>query len=356
MRKKECYTSGEIAHIWAHQKAENGRVSGNVRRMSFDGTRFYSYRTAIANIIKAKGKSAFVVDCASFSNTTSGHQSAVRSAIRNLGQAFFVHCGSYGQTLDFTPAQLRDLYLAEYRDNETHSRHKAKAASQYLHRVSRLRNAIEVCQYFGLGVARLQAELAKQREQIDAATTLVKSHEEKCKARRELKWERKRIARQQCEAAQIAQAIKTAEGDLSGVEDLRRAFGQHWNEDYRLLESRPDLVERVKAEAARRKALSRQDWINGVPYAEVDSDEPVALRASDGDMETSRGSRVPLPAAHRAFQFALKHRAAGWHRNGDQFEVGHYHLDAVNEQGVVAGCHRIGWDEIERFAKSQGWI
>jgi predicted Abi (CAAX) family protease len=65
---------------------------------------------------------------------------------------------------------------------------------------------------------------------------------------------------------------------------------------------------------------------------------------------------VPLPEAEKAFRFAMIQRKRGWHRNGDQFKVGDYQLDAVNEQGVIAGCHRIGWDEIERFAKTQGWI
>jgi len=72
-------------------------------------------------------------------------------------------------------------------------------------------------------------------------------------------------------------------------------------------------------------------------------------------METSKGARVPLDEAQRAYRFAVIQRARGWHRNGETFKVGPYQLDAVNEQGVVAGCHRIAWDEIERFAKLQNW-
>lgn len=74
------------------------------------------------------------------------------------------------------------------------------------------------------------------------------------------------------------------------------------------------------------------------------------------EMQTSKGALVPLSEAERAFRFAMIQRAKGWRKNGDQFKVGDYQLDAVNEQGVVAGCHRIGWPEIERFAKLQGWI
>jgi hypothetical protein len=73
-------------------------------------------------------------------------------------------------------------------------------------------------------------------------------------------------------------------------------------------------------------------------------------------METSRGARVPLGDAQKAYRFAcLMLKRGGWRRNGEQFKVGDYHLDAVNEQGIIAGCHRIDWQEAERFACSQGW-
>lgn len=76
----------------------------------------------------------------------------------------------------------------------------------------------------------------------------------------------------------------------------------------------------------------------------------------DWCMQTSKGAIVPLSEASKAFRFVMLKREKGWHRNGDQFPIGEFHLDAVNEQGVVAGCHRITWDEIERFAKTQNWI
>lgn len=73
-------------------------------------------------------------------------------------------------------------------------------------------------------------------------------------------------------------------------------------------------------------------------------------------LETSKGAMVPLDDAQKAFRFAMIHRAKGWHRNGSQFQVGDYHLDAINKTGIVAGCHQITWDEVERFAKLQGWL
>ena len=88
-------------------------------------------------------------------------------------------------------------------------------------------------------------------------------------------------------------------------------------------------------------------------------DLPVRLRAigdnGEREMETSMGARVPISEAERAYRFAVIQRARGWRRNGEQFTVGSYNLDAVNEDGVIAGCHRVAWPEIERFAQQQGW-
>ena len=79
------------------------------------------------------------------------------------------------------------------------------------------------------------------------------------------------------------------------------------------------------------------------------------LRAEDDEMVTSKGARVPLADAQRTYRFALLVRAKGWHKNGETHAIGGYQLDAVNDAGVVAGCHRVTWPEIESFAASQQW-
>ena len=85
------------------------------------------------------------------------------------------------------------------------------------------------------------------------------------------------------------------------------------------------------------------------------------LSAKDGEscileIETSLGAAIPYADGRKCFEFAMRLRAKGWHRNGEQFEVGRYQLDAINEYGIIAGCHRIAWGEIERFAIQEGWI
>lgn len=98
-------------------------------------------------------------------------------------------------------------------------------------------------------------------------------------------------------------------------------------------------------------------WIAGEADCYVSSRiQHVYLRAKGENLETSKGARVPLGEAHKAYRFVRLQRVKGWRKNGEEFKVGDYHLDVVNEQGVVAGCHRITWAEIERFAVTQGWL
>lgn len=117
----------------------------------------------------------------------------------------------------------------------------------------------------------------------------------------------------------------------------------------------------VRREAKAAKLLAAMpeitaEWLAGTRHSLPGSlNLPIMLRVSGDDMETSKGARVPLSDARRTYRFAQLCRAKGWHRNGEQHAIGAYQLDAVNENGVVAGCHRVSWAEIERFAASQGW-
>ncbi len=108
---------------------------------------------------------------------------------------------------------------------------------------------------------------------------------------------------------------------------------------------------------AEERAQAIKDWLAGDSRSLSYQIEKVYLRTSkDGlSMETSKGATVPLQDAKRAFQFVIRHKETGWHRNGETFAIGDFHLDSVNDHGVIAGCHRVSWDEIERFATANNW-
>ena len=125
------------------------------------------------------------------------------------------------------------------------------------------------------------------------------------------------------------------------------------------LKAKATLARNTRIEEENKVAIS--EWLSGERQTLPYSIQKVYLRevVSCGvkvEIETSKGALVDMSEAEKAFRFIMSHKASGWHRNGQAFAIGDFQLDAVNEHGIVAGCHRIAWDEIERFSKLQNWI
>ncbi len=132
-----------------------------------------------------------------------------------------------------------------------------------------------------------------------------------------------------------------------------------------------------RTEGARReaeRAALKGRWLAGEPvrWTGAAADGSALLRIVDRDrsgtaegegrlehmtLETSQGAEVPLRHALRVFQFVklCRERGTAWHRNGRTLRVGHFQVDAIDTQGnFTAGCHNIGWSEVERVAKEHG--
>ncbi len=134
---------------------------------------------------------------------------------------------------------------------------------------------------------------------------------------------------------------------------------------------RDAMREAEARERLERERAAREAWQRGEPgarFRSTDAQGRAYIRAIDvtrdetgaitgGDIETSQGAYVPLPHAVRAFRFLkLCHdRGQGWKANGRTLPVGHYRVSEVEPDGsFVAGCHRIGWAEVERVALQLG--
>ena len=117
----------------------------------------------------------------------------------------------------------------------------------------------------------------------------------------------------------------------------------------------------TKEQKERQAALEKHNqeaivaWLQGVGGALFPRTvDKVYLRKVGDSLETSKGVTVPWKDAVRAFKFALRHK--NWRTNGQVCPIGNYRLDAINEAGIVAGCHRVTWEEVERLAKLEGVI
>lgn len=298
---KTVFTSREIAHVWANQSQQSGRCPANMR---FDGDKFYSYATVIANRVRQKGKVAFVVDQHSFSSSTSKHQHFVNAAIRNHGAVFHVHCGKRGQWLDFTPQTLRDYYMGEFKEMMAaeKSRYKHKQAEALLHAASRLKQASEVCDYFEIGgCAKIERILLKLDAELEAARKLVDDRFQKRNGAR-LKAERK--------AREIA--------DAKDAENIPK-------------------------------------WLAGENVRLSYQCSPL-MRVEGEEVVTSLGARVPVDHARRSLLFCVAMREKGWQRNGHTHHVGNYSIERISSDEVVVGCHHFKWSTLLDFGNKMGWL
>ncbi len=134
--------------------------------------------------------------------------------------------------------------------------------------------------------------------------------------------------------------------DLSAMEAECRAIEQR------------ERKRKQRAEVRRQREAMEgiQRWVHG----EADScrsDGPIRLRIKGDELQTSRGARVPLEHAIKAFRIIkrLHDKGQAYERNGHTIHLGHFPLDAVDAQGnVTAGCHHVEWPEIERIAIRAG--
>ena len=107
------------------------------------------------------------------------------------------------------------------------------------------------------------------------------------------------------------------------------------------------------------KAGTRREMPHGVRKVYLrkctSGGNPAQPRAG-AKVQTSWGARVPVEEAKRLFRFVNHLRHIGWSsESGESFDVGGFPLNRVNEHGLVVGCHRITWDEVDRLAQAEGW-
>jgi hypothetical protein len=277
----------------AHVWAHESAPHGRNRgNESFDGRSYYSYSTEIARIIERKGQKAYLLNITSYSVTTSSHQHGVAMAIPK--NAIIFEIGDFGRGVSLN--NVTGSMLFDY---------SIQRAAQCADKATRARtnkdwHLVE------------QANWIKQAKQVCAFFGLCRKVDDKVIERLQ-----DRIAREKRRQAKLAKECQ--------------------------------------AKLEKENAATIGKWLKGENVYFPWNIERVYLRRIGEEMETSRGVRVPIQDAKRAYQFVCKHKDDAWRRNGQQFSIGNYQLDSVNNAGVIAGCHRVTWDEIDRFAKLQGW-
>lgn len=302
-------TNDEVPHLWAHQAQEhasNGRGS-----LRFEGRSLYSYGTEIARLVEAPdGALVALHNGSGYSITTTQHQHRARMATNHMPSFVVVTDAGRGWSFgEFDPLASAADYrrrLEEKALGVTRARSNREWALQYLNELAAEFNRF--CDVFRLDVERAPVYSEADLPELSAAA----------KARAA---ERK--------AAEKAEREK------------RRAKAEAMREVWR-------TGERVSS-----------GWWSG--------SLPIALRVHRDDkgeaveIETSRGARFPVADARRAWPFIQRVRGTSGVRHLNPHEhpvkLGPYRIDSIDTKGdVVAGCHRVKYDEIRRCAVELGLI
>jgi len=118
------------------------------------------------------------------------------------------------------------------------------------------------------------------------------------------------------------------------------------------------LRKKVDDKLAEVRKSKIENWMNGYPTYLNNDYTDVYVRNRNGIVETSKGATMDYVEAKKLFDFVIKLKGHKWHSNNfiNSYKFGHYTLDSVDEIGINVGCHKIKWNEIERFARSQNWV
>ena len=301
--------NSELAHLWAHQSQNQGTGSS----LSFSGPVLRSYSTAIGELVQTKDGTLAVLNATDYSVSTSRHQHYARQAVSHLpsvevwgvdrGESWIVPKDAKGRTdkklvreqIKTSLSKAAERMEKAGRARNPDSSHYLESQADYL-----VRNAETLAKWFKVRMPKV--ELGDLVARAEAIRKQEAARRKRFEAKL-LKENAKKIEAWRNDPAMYFPSIRIDKVCLRRVRDLPDAEGK----------------------------CSGRDVV-----------------------ETSKGAVIPWDDAVRLFRFALARRKKGWRRNGETFAVGPYQLDAVNKSGIVAGCHRIGFDEMERLAKKEG--
>lgn len=312
---KVVYNTGEIAHLWAHQKVKEARNrQGN---FYFFGDTIFSYGShfPIAKIVTRDRKKVVLFTVREYSQMTAQHKWMVRDACKHM-PVLMVPC---------VTAKHREV-LAYYRDqcNEGISYIRgAKAGFRAKQTVAHVEQCVSMCnryaKFFGLssklGPPADWKDLEAKAGQLEARQTHLAAD------------------RAQQRQAKLDRLNELAQQEFSKVLEAweRGEFPTH------RLPSVPEIYLRLRSKKLKTKLV-----------------------------ETSRGAVVRLQFVRWLWELIKRVRQSGKSMTDiepapvnqtESDERLSYRVDRIDADGSVhAGCHHIGWPQIERFAKQIGWL
>lgn len=347
-----------VAHLWANEKKESGKGSN----LFFEGRSIYSYgyHFEVGRIVRNKcGEKAYLLNDKYYSSSTCQHQRYVRSAIPTGSKVFSVGYNmSDDGSMAFITSRLELIkeVIEKYK--------KVRTNLSYRDVWGVFRSLMDYIEFFNMGTPK---SLLKK----SANTWIGTKHElsyESDKIKSEYVHELKRVF----EVLLNHQALETLGttnvivdeicGEGTWAEYVARC--QRW-EDSQAKKEALIFEKRRKEKEDRKKKFEEQIemWKSGeIPelylHYYLEDDQPNAwLRIKNGIIETSGNIKIKRTEAERLWELIkFFHNDGKFQHDMVLDTTGHkWKINSYENDLLVAGCHRIAYNEMESIAKQLGW-
>jgi hypothetical protein len=283
MRTK--YSSNrELSHIWANDP--DSSVSKSANSMSCHNGKLYSYATVIGHIID---NNTVIYNTASYSNTTSKHQSYMQSASSHYSNKIYLDIYQMGlDSLVFNQADFDRLIVKPNLEKGSRLLLKASRSKKY----SGMYNSQALSIFDNVEKYARLFDLYCIMPNTDALLETIIQHEKEAKA----------------------------------SEKIRKA-------------------ERIKEQA---EAL--ENWRLGLDVR--NHFEVTALRIKDDEIQTTRGARIPVDHAIKFWGLikSWHEKGVSYVKDHHSIHLGNYSVNRFENDILTVGCHSIPYSEIENIA------
>lgn len=307
--RKNYFTESEISHLWAHQLRKQAHKKGaNHYQFYFENKTIYSYgpHFPIASLFGKKNEYV-AITTRSYSNTTSGHISEVKSAISHYDIDKRIYCKD-------PQAAVNDRHITNLEAFENAAQNAAQG----------LAKAKKPSIYFN--------QIAAQKQMFDLY----------CKAFK-IKVSPKKYPYLH---------IQPSEAELQKIKEQAK------KEEAR----KKEQEEKKQAELS----LQLSYWIEGKKYSDLNPEgshllipapyelNNTYLRVIDNQVQTSKGIELPIETAQRFYNWYINTVGAGGCVNCNKEILG-YKVTKADSDGLIVGCHNITRSEINRIANILNW-
>jgi hypothetical protein len=313
---KRILGTNQVAHFWANKVQDEGRVAhGN---FYFDGDTIYSYGRHFPIAVHYNGIVLFTTR--TYSNTTSGHISLVKSAVSHL-----------------------DIIYCMNPDEAARNYHANNVASFIFNIVSIAKNKLTTARKPAIYMAQIDA----QKELLNKYTAFF-NIEISAKQQAEISFsnagefkEAMDKANKAAEAEKIAQA-KAFDKKMKAGKKVFQSFIDSWKSG----QSKTEFSESIKGAMK----TNFEFYYNQVRY-----ENTTYLRLSGNVVNTFKGVDIPTDVAKRYYAFYNRIVAAGGCDGDCNFKMLEYNVNKATKDVLEVGCHHIPVSEIEYIAGLLGW-